>query len=115
MLRIMRCVDGSLFCQKIDGAKEVTKNAAHDSLCSLRMFSTFVRPSLNDLLQSCTWVLQTVSSSNCALSLVRILAGFTFSLVRNLRFATAERTTCSLIVIVADKKQVDTQTSLPHY
>jgi hypothetical protein len=48
----------------------------------------------------------------CALSLVRISAGFTFSLVRNLtkiHYATAEWSTCSLIMITTDRKQVHMQ------
>jgi hypothetical protein len=68
-----------------------------------------LRLSLNDLIQLYSWVLESVSSSNYALSLYKPSAGFTFSLVRNLtmRCATAEGTTCSLIVISTDKKQVD--------
>jgi hypothetical protein len=74
------------------------------------MFSTSVLPSLNDILQSYTWILESVSSPNCALILFRISASFTFSLTRNLVvvvvvvcYATAEGATCSL-VITTDKK-----------
>jgi len=85
---------------------ESQKNADHNfsrRRCSLRMISTSVRPSLSDLLQSYSWVLESVSSPNCAMSLIRIWAGFTFSLVRNLivmPYATAEGTTCSRIAII---------------
>jgi len=75
------------------------------------MFSTSVRPPLNDLLQSYIWILENVSSPNCALGLFRI-SGFTFSLVRNLtvmRCTTTEGTSCSLYVTTSDIKQVDTQ------
>jgi hypothetical protein len=66
----------------------------------------------NYLLQSCTWVLKSVSLLNCALSLIRISAGFTFSVVSNLTImccTTTKGTTCSLIVITTDKKQADMQ------
>jgi hypothetical protein len=73
-------------------------------------FSTSVRPSLNDLLQSYTWVLESVSSPNCAENL-QISVRFTFLLVRNviMRFATAEGTTCSLIAITTDLYQIHMQ------
>jgi hypothetical protein len=61
--------------------------------------------------QSYTWVLESVSLPNCAFSLIRISAGFTFSLIINLAtmcYTTAEGATCSLIMITADKIQVDT-------
>jgi hypothetical protein len=57
------------------------------------MFSTSLWPYLDDLLQSYMWVLDSISSLNCVLSLVTISAGFTYLLVRNLTtmcFATAE-------------------------
>jgi hypothetical protein len=75
------------------------------------MFSTSVQP-LSDLLQSYTSALCSITSLNCALSLIRILAGFMFSLVRNLTViccVTAEGTICSLIMITTDRKQVYTQ------
>jgi len=46
------------------------------------MFLTPVRYSLIELFQSYTWVLESVSSPNCALNLVRSTASFTLSLVR---------------------------------
>jgi hypothetical protein len=74
------------------------------------MFSTSFRLSINYLFQSYICVLESVSSPNCALSLIITWAGFTFSLVRNVTIhcATAEGT-CLSIVITADKKQVDSQ------
>jgi len=116
-LRVISGVDDSLFYQKIDEevVLRVPKTAFHIfsyGRRSLRMFSTSVRPSLNDLLQSYIWVLENVSSPNCALNLFRMSAGFTFSLVINwivMRCATAKGTTCSFIVISANKKQVDSQ------
>jgi hypothetical protein len=59
-----------------------------------------------------TPVTLSVSSPNCALNLVRISAGFTFSVGRHLTTmcrATTEGTTCSLIVITADRRQIDKQ------
>jgi hypothetical protein len=64
------------------------------------MFSIFVRPSINDLLQSYKQVIDVVSSPNCALSIDRIIAGFTCSLVRNLTTMScvlAEGSICLLI------------------
>jgi hypothetical protein len=63
------------------------KNAGHIfpwRRFSLRIFSTPVWPSLNDFLQSYTWVFGSVSSPNYALSLFGISASFTSYLVRNL-------------------------------
>jgi hypothetical protein len=63
--------------------------------------------------QSYNWVLESVSSPNCALNLIiRISAGITFLLVRSLTImhcTTVEGTTYSLIVISTDKKQVNMQ------
>jgi hypothetical protein len=56
---------------------------------SLRVFSTTVRPSLSNLLQSYSRSLESVSSLNCALCLFRIAAGFSVSLVRNLTIICA--------------------------
>lgn len=70
--------------------------------------STSVRSSLKELLH--TWVHQYFIL--CVLSLNRVSAGFTFSSVRNLTIlpcATAQVTTCPLIVIAAYKKQIESQ------
>jgi hypothetical protein len=71
------------------------------------MFSTSVQPSLNDLLQSYAWVLESVTSLNCAPSLIRISADFMFLLVRSVTImhcAIADGITCSLIMITTYKK-----------
>jgi hypothetical protein len=72
------------------------------------MFSIFVRPSINDLLQSYKQVIDVVSSPNCALSIDRIIAGFTWSLVRNLTTVScviAEGSICLLIVVSTEGKR----------
>jgi hypothetical protein len=82
------------------------------------MLSTPFWSSLNYLLQSYTLALDSVSSLNCALSMSRILAGLTFLLVRNLTVldcATTKGTTCSLIVMTIDKKEVDAATYYNSY
>jgi len=76
------------------------------------MFLISARASLIDLFQSYIWILESVSSSNSALSLIRVSAGFILSLVRNLTIVlcvTPEGTTCSVSVITTDKKQEDSQ------
>jgi len=81
-------------------------------MCSLRMFSTSVLPSLkwfSPVIYRGPW--ERIVSELCALSFIRISADFTFS-VRNLtimRCATTEQTTWSLFVITTDKKQADVQ------
>jgi hypothetical protein len=55
---------------------------------------------------------ESVSSPNYALSLITILAGFTFCFVRNvtkMRCTTAKGPICSLIMITTDKTQVNRQ------
>jgi len=73
-------------------------------------------------LQSYTRVLER-PSPHCVLNIIRISAVFTFTLVRTLkitRCATADGTTCSLIVITTYEKLVDTKrfvisaTSIPY-
>jgi hypothetical protein len=74
------------------------------------MFCTSVRLSLNYLFQSYTRVLESISSTNCALSLTRISEVFTLSLARYLKIkhcAIAEGSTCTLIVITTDRKEAD--------
>jgi len=93
-LWIISCIDVSFFYQIIDEyiALRVPKNTGHNfpcRRCSLHMLSTSVWPSLNNLLQSYTCVFGSISPSNCALSLVRISAGFMFLLLRNLTRGTA--------------------------
>lgn len=69
------------------------------------MLSISVRPSLRDLLQSLTRLLDSVSSPKCVL--LRILAGFTFYFVINSTImpqATAEGTTCSFLMITVRQK-----------
>jgi hypothetical protein len=59
----------------------------------------------NDLPQLHIWLLESVSSPNCALRLIRILAGSMFPMIRNLRImlcATVEGARCSLVVITTD-------------
>jgi hypothetical protein len=90
-LRIIIYVGGWLFYQKFDelDALIVPKNAGHIfpwRRCNLRMFPTSVRPSLNDLPQSHTWVLESVSSPNCALRVLRIAADFTFLYCRRYHY-----------------------------
>jgi hypothetical protein len=81
-LRIMSCFD-TLFCQKIDVMLWDTQNMLTDHIfpcrsCSLHILSTFVWPSLIYLLQSYTWIFESASSPNYALSLIRISVDFTF-------------------------------------
>jgi len=76
------------------------------------MFLVFVPPSLNDLLHSHTWILESVSSPKCFLSPLRISAGFKFSLVGNvtiMRCPATEGTTCTIVVITDNKNQVEMQ------
>jgi hypothetical protein len=76
------------------------------------MFSTSVQLSLNDLLQPYTWVLESISTPNCDLSLFRISADFMLLLVRNLirmHCAIAKGTISSLILITTNKKPTDIQ------
>jgi len=58
------------------------------------------------------WVLENISLSNCAQSILRISEGYMFLVVWNLtvmQCTTAEKHTLSLIMIIINEKQVDMQ------
>jgi len=69
-LWIISCTDGSLFCQKIGKNDDLTdRTMATIFLVEgvvFAMFSTAVWTSLNDLLPSCTWVLECFITKRCS-------------------------------------------------